>query len=286
MQQLESSLKAVQIEADKVPTLQAELAELQKSSVEDKQIAIDNVTSELNSKHERDLASIKSTREAEQRSLQESHEKATSELKSRHAEEFAALEDVSIQGELRRIKADFENAKTEAAKLAATQATNDTRAIMADEIRSLQSAHTAERAKLQTDHQKQLDQIKVASEKTQKKALDDATAQLKFEHQKEMEAAIEKQREEIQNKASGEMKTLSDAHSEKTASLESRITAAQEAERAAEEKAGRATELEHQLHVQNKELSDAKAELESAKQKLADLETKYDQLSLAYFETG
>ena len=278
-------MATAQVEAAKVKPLQTQLDELQISSAADKQTAIDNLTKELVAKHQQDIDSIKSTHETEQRTIRTSHEKAISDLKSTQAEELAALEDLSIHAELRKIKAGFEKEKAEAVKVAVTDATHETRAIMVEEIRSLQSAHTAEKAKLEKEHHIHLEHIKSELSKSQHRVVHEALEKQKHGHQKEIDE-IAKQRDEIQKKASGEMKTLSDAHSSKTASLQHEIVTAKAAEKAAEEKAKRAMELEQQFQVQSKELSDVKAELDSAKHKLADLETKYDQLSLAYFETG
>jgi hypothetical protein len=285
LKELEASLATAQAEAAKVKPLQAQLEELQVSSAADKQTAIDNLTKELLANHQKDLDSIKSTHESEQRTIRKSHEKAISDLKSTQAEELAALEDLSIHAELRKIKAGFEKEKADAVNTAVLDSTRETRAIAAEEIRSLQSAHTAEKAKLEKEHHVHLEHIKSELSKSQHRAVHDAVEKEKHGHQKEMEA-IAKQRDEIQKKASGEMKTLSDAHSSKTTSLQHEIATAKAAEKAAEEKSNRAMELEQQLHVQSKELSEVKAELDTTKHKLADLETKYDQLSLAYFETG
>ena len=280
MTELEVSLKAAQVETAKVKPLQTQLEELQASSAADKQTAIDNLTKELLAKHQQDLDSIKSAHE--QRVLRTSHEKAISDLKATQAEELAAFEDLSIHAELRKIKAGFEKEKAEAVNAAVIHATHETRAFMAKEIRDQESAHTAEKAKLEKEHHIHLERVKSELSKSQRRAVHEALEKQEHGHQE----AIAKQRDEIQKKTSGEMKTLSDAHSSKTTSLQHEIATAKAAEKAAEEKAKRAMELEQQLHVQSKELSDAKAELESTKHKLADLETKYDQLSLAYFETG
>jgi hypothetical protein len=263
LKELESSLEAAQVEADKVQTLQKQVEELQVSSVADKQAAIDKLN-ELHAKHQQDLGSMRSTHESKQHGLRTSHKKAISDPKSTHAEEIAALEDLSIHAELRKIKTDYEKAKAEAANAAGIYATRETRAILAEEIRSLQSAHTAEKAKLEKEHHIHLEQIKSELSKSHRRAVHEALEKQKHGHQKEIEA-IAKHRDDIQKKGSGEMKTLSDAHMAKTGSLHHEIVKA--AEKAAEEKAKRAMELEQQFLVQSKELSDAKAELESTKQR-------------------
>jgi hypothetical protein len=281
MTELETSLKAAEAEAAKVKPLQDELVALQKSSAEEKHDAIKTTTHDLQTKHDQDLHHMKTTHEAKLHEIHIKHEKDLTDIKAHHEKEKAKLKDPNIHAEFRQMKTDFDKEKVEIAKKAREEGVRQARGEMAREIHSLQTSHTAEKAKLQTEHHKHLEKFKSESATAHQKALEKQQA----EHKKETDAVIAK-RDEIQKKANGEMKTLSDAHTTKTAALEASIAEATAAAKAADERARKAGDLEHRVEEQGKELSATKAELETAKQKLAELESKYDQLSLAYFETG
>jgi hypothetical protein len=239
--------------AAKVTTLQTELDELKVSGASDLKNALDNLKTELEAKHQEVMDNLMQTYESEMSALRESHDTQLSELTAR-------LEGLSIHDELRMIKLDFErdlekrikDAENEAAAAAAIH----TRAIMGDEIRSLQTSHTVTLSNMHAEHQKELAKLREESEAEKKKAVEQAIAEIKNETH------------EIKERASGDMKTLSDAHSAKTASLESEIAETKAAKQAAEEKAQKAVEYEQQLEEQSKELTDAKLELDEARRKI------------------
>jgi hypothetical protein len=263
-------LAEVKGKSAKVTTLQTELDELKGSSASDMKNALDNLKTDLEAKHQEEMDNLIQTYESEISVLRKSHETQLSELKAALEAERAKLEDLSIYDELRMIKSEFEKSKREherdldkriydAANEAAAAAEAHTRAIMGDEIRSLQTSHTATLSTMHVQHQEELARLREESEAEKNKAVEQAIAEIKNETH------------EIKERASGDMKTLSDAHSAKTASLESEIAETKAAKQAAEEKAQKVVEYEHQLEEQSKELTDAKLELEEARKKIKSL---------------
>ena len=250
-------------EAAKVTILQTELDNLKVSGAADIKNALDNLKTDLETKHQEEMDNLMRTYESEMSALKESHGTQLSELTATHEAERARLEDLSIFDELRMIKSDFdkdlEKRINDAANEAAAAAATHTRAIMGDEIRSLQTSHTATISGMHAQYQEELAKLREELEAEKNKAVEQAVAEIKNETH------------EVKERASGDMKTLSDAHSAKTASLEIEIAETKAAQQAAEEKASKAVEYEQQLEQQSKELTDAKSELEEAKKKLQSL---------------
>ena len=276
-------MTAAQTEADKVKGLQDELEELRVSSASDKTTAIENLTAELQEKHQKEMDTLKSTHVSELSELKASYDKYISDLTSEKEAEIQRLSDLNIHEELRNIKADYarstqeqldeaERRHTQTLVEATSDAAAHTRAIMADEIRSLETTHTAQISSLRSTHQQEMASLKAELITEKVKAVEAAIAETRSEYTAQTEA--------ITKKVSGDMKSLSDAHSAKTASLESEIAETKAAKIAAEEKARKALEYEERLKLQDQELSEAKSELEEARKKLQGLKAtdraKYD----------
>ena len=277
------SLTAVQAEADKVKGLQAELEESKVSSASDKATAMENLKTALQVKHQNEMDALKSSHESAMSALKDNHEKYISDLTSEKEVEIKRLSDLSIHEELRKIRANYAQDTTEQLEAAERrhiqallEATSDAaahqRAIMTEEIRSLETTHTAQLANQFATHEQEMAKLKAELTTEKVKAVEEAIAKTKSEYTAQTEA--------ITKKASGDMKSLSDAHSAKTASLESEIAATKAEKLAAEEKARKALEYEERLDLQEKELSEAKSELEEARKKLQGLKAgdrgKYD----------
>lgn len=262
---LQTSLIAAQTEADKVKGLQNNLEELKVSSASAKTTAIEKLTAELKQKHQKEMDALKATHESELSSLKQSHEKYISDLTSEKEAEIKKLSDLSIHEELRNIKADYARSIEEQLAEADRRHTQDlveatsdtaahTRAIMTDEIRSLETTHTAQISSLHSTHQQEMANLKAELMAEKVKAVEEAVAKTKSEYTAQTEANTKK--------VSSDMKSLSDAHSAKTAKLESEIAEMKAAKLAAEEKARKNPE---------EELSEAKSGLEEAKKKLQGL---------------
>jgi hypothetical protein len=201
-----------------------------------------------------------------------SHQKHISELAAAHEAQRVKLLDLSIHEELRKIKAEFAKSEAESVRRAITEATQHTRAIMSDEIRSLQASHTATLAHERSLHQQEIAKLRSEWNAEHTRSIEEAHAKSKANSLAETEAAIAKQRVEMLKKGSIEMKALGDAHSAKTASLENEIAELKATLHADEGKARRASDLERQLESQSKELTHIKSELATTKTKLKELE--------------
>ena len=269
-------MTAAQTEADKVAGLQTSLEELKVSSASDKTTAIETLTTELQEKHQKEIDTLKSSHKSELSGLKATHDKRISDLTSEKEAEIKRLSDLSIHEELRKIKADFqrstneqldeaERRHTQALVEATSDAAAHTRAIMTDEIRSMETTHTAQISSLRSIHAQEMAKLKAGLSADKVKAVEEAIAKTKSEYTAQTEA--------ITKKVSGDMKSLSDAHSAKTASLESEIAETKAARLAAEEKARKALEYEERFKLQDKELSEAKSELVEAKKKLQSLKS-------------
>lgn len=276
-------MTAAQAEADKVKGLQDELEELKVSSASDKTTAIENLTAELQEKHQKEMDALKSTHASELSELKESYNTHIFDLTSQKDAEIKRLSEFDIHEELRHIKADYarstqeqldeaERRHTQTLVEATSDAAAHTRAIMTDEIRSLETTHTAQLSSLRSAHQEEMASLKAELIAEKVHAVEAAIANTKSEYTAQTEA--------ITKKVSGDMKSLSDAHSAKTASLESEIAETKAAKLAAEEKARKVQEYEERLKLQDKELEGAKSELEEARKKLQGLKAtdraKYD----------
>ena len=274
MKELETLHGSAREEANKVPGLQAQLAALHVSSQAELEKAIDDLKAELESKHKAELDTVHERHAEELTGLRTAHETHVSEIKDLHEEKLKGLSDISVfQEELRSMKEQFEADKRDAVE----KAINETRAGMVEELRSFQIQHTRMIADLHGRHQRELATLKEDLENEKTRAVDSVTAQLTAEHNTERMNLLTAQRE-TQQKANGDMKTLSDAHSAKIELLENQVIEAQAALSEAEEKAKKATIYQQELETRSKELDQARFELETVKRRAQELEierTKY-----------
>ena len=221
---------------------------------------------ELQEKHHREMTDLRASHEAQIAELTSAHEKKTSDLKIAHKAEIATIMESGVQTELRKIKEEFEHDKQQAVTDATNKTAQQVRGIMSDEIRSLQAQHTAALGNLEQKHQHEIHELR---------------AHLESDKHKAIEHALARQREEMKKKTNGELKTLSDAHSAKTASLENELAEAKNAQHVAEEKARKAAEYEHKLESASKEAAALKAELDVTKAKLKNVETGHAEYDFA-----
>ena len=88
-----------------------ELEQLNTSSHLDKQNALQNLSLELQHKHQEEIETLRSSHEAELLKLRLAHETEMSKLKSAHDEQVAVLSGSKLREEIREIKAGFEKDK-------------------------------------------------------------------------------------------------------------------------------------------------------------------------------
>lgn len=232
-----------------------------KEAREDTQRAI-----ELQENHHREVTDLRSSHEAQKAELASTHEREISDLKTAHKAEIAEIMESGVQTELRRIKEEFDLDKQQAVTDASNKAAQQVRGIMSDEIRSLQAQHTATLANQEQKHQHEIHELR---------------AHLESDKDKAVEHALARHREEMKKKTNGELKTLSDAHSAKTASLENELAEAKSAQHVAEEKARKAADYEHKLESASKEVEALKAELDITKTKLKNAEAGHAEYDFA-----
>jgi hypothetical protein len=271
----------LQAEANKVKDLQKQLEELPASHELDKTTSLNTLEAQLEQKRKEETVTLLADHEAQVADLRAKHETEVFTLNSTHSKEIQKLEARTLPDEIRRIRKDFHDHQAAEIQQAANEAAAHARSLMLDEIRSLEASHTHQISHLRNNHQQELANLRSFLEAEREKAAHEAVVRAKSEHAAETAAFMTRQREELTKKADGELRTLSDAHSSKTASLESQVVEANAAKQTAEEKARRAAELEHQVETKSNELDTVKVELEQTKRKLknmADELAKYNLL--------
>lgn len=258
-------------EAHKVVELKSQLDALAASLATEKEIALKSQQDEHETKLQQALEALKATHVTETNDLISSHEKEIDDLKATHAVEVHNLSNLNIHQELRHMR---EVGKDEQQKEIAAARAHErarTEARLQAEFDRMIAAHTAEKAE-QADA---IAKLKESWVKEKAKVVEDALGTLREEHAAETAAILTRQRAEMEKKANGEMKTLSDAHSAKTAFLENQMAETLAMKQADEEKVREAVELKSSLDSQSKELESTKAELEATKKKLADLKAEH-----------
>ena len=256
-------MRTIQAEADKVHSLQEEIENVRVSAAAEKQKALDDLKAELEEMYKKKVDELVTTNENALLNLSREHEMRLSELNAKHKAEEERLSNLPVHQELRDIKAKFQRmGEEERAK---------ERALFNEELSSIQVLHTTEIAKLKSVHEEELArrQSEFAAEK--KKAIDECEAKM----QMECDAIVTRQREELQKKSNSEMKTLSDAHSSKTTSLESLLAEAKAAQTAAEEELRKTKEFKEKYDEASKRLIQTQAELEVMKKKVEVMENGY-----------
>lgn len=123
MQGLEEELEKAKTEAAKVKGLEEQLEKLNRSSVLDKQKAIDKLTSELQDKYKGEIDTLRSSHETELLNLRSVHQEEVSKLNSAHDKEIAGHSGLKLRDEIREIKAGFERDKENAVNQAVAAAT-------------------------------------------------------------------------------------------------------------------------------------------------------------------
>lgn len=271
MDELDTSINTLQVEADKVKDLQKQLEELPSTHDLDKKSALSTLEQQLEQKRKDETAALMTDHETQLADLKATHETEVFTLKSAHSKEIQKLEARSLPDEIRRIRRDFQDAQAAEVQQAANEAAAHARSMMLDEIRSQEASHTQQINHLRNNHQQELARLRSTLEAEMARAIQEANARFKAEHAAETAAIVTRHREELMKKADGELRTLSDAHSSKTASLESQVVEAMAAKQAAEEKARKAGEFEQQVETKSKELDILKTELDQTKAKLRNL---------------
>jgi hypothetical protein len=181
--------------------------------------------------------------------LKATHETEVFTLNSAHSKEIQKLKARTFNDEIRQIREEFKDAQAVEIQQAANKAAAHTRAMMfkLEEIRSLEASNTHQKSQLQANYQQELAKLASFWEAERKKAVQEAVGKAKSEHAAETAAFVTRQREDLMKRADGELRTLSDAHSSKTASLEI------------------------QVETKSKELDTVRVELEQTKKKLKNM---------------
>ena len=265
----------VAAEANKAVELKSQLDALAASLATEKELALKTQEGEHETKLQQALEALKATHVTETQDLISSHEKEIADLKATHAVEEDSLSNLNIHQELRRMREQGQDEQQKEIAAARAHERAMTEARLQAEFDRTNAAHAAELSDLKAEQADAIAKLKESWSKEKAKVVENALGKLREEHAAETAAIVTRQRADMEKKANGEMKTLSDAHSAKTASLENQIAEALAVKQAAEEKARRAVELESSLESQSKELESTKAELEATKKKLADLEAEH-----------
>jgi hypothetical protein len=268
---LDTSISLLKVEADKVKGVETQLEELAASHALDKKTTIETLEAQLEQKRREEMVVLMADHETEIANMKATHENELFTINSAHSKEIEKLEARGLPDRIREIRKTFQDAQAIEIQQAANEAAAHTRAIMGEEIRSLEGSHTQQISLLRSNHQQEFARFRSGWEAEKAKAIQEATARVKSEHAAETAAYVTRQRDELTKKADGELRTLSDAHGSKTASLESQVLEATAARQAAEEKARKAAEFELQAETKSKELTVTKAELEQTKAKLKNM---------------
>jgi len=255
-----------------ISDLERSIEELKVSHEKDKKAALGALTAELDERYQREIIGLRGDHNTNLSALRLEHETEVSRLRDAHQAEVAKLSVINLPDELRLIKKQMAAASENDLKRAIEQAKAEQRAMMIDEIRSLQASHTATLNHERNLHQEEVAKLRAGIESEKQKVIQDAIERFKAEHAAETAMLVTRQREELVRKSGTEMRTLSDAHSAKTASLENEIAQARAAQQVAEAKAKKALEFEHIAQTNAKELAEAQKEVEELKKKVKELE--------------
>jgi hypothetical protein len=171
MEELNTSINTLQVEADKAKDLQKQLEELPISHDLDRKSALNTLEQQLEQKGKDEIATLITDHETQLVDLKVIYETEVFTLKSTHSKEIQKLEARGLPDEIRRIRKNFQDAQAAEIQQAANEAAAHARAMMLDEIRSQEASYIQQISHLRNNHQQELARLRSTLEAEMTRAI-------------------------------------------------------------------------------------------------------------------